>query len=98
MWQIKIHHLVWEEDFARINTAQQEHILKAIRKKLVLDPHAYGKPLRSEFVGLWRLRVEDYRVIYRIVQEKVVILVIKVGLRRDASVYDELFTRLKKLA
>ncbi|MDP2940224.1 MAG: type II toxin-antitoxin system RelE/ParE family toxin [Candidatus Omnitrophota bacterium] len=97
MWQIKIHRLVLESDFKKLTTFQQKLILKAIKKKLSLDPEGYGKPLSGEYAGLWRLRVEDYRVIYRILKEQVVVLVIKIGIRRDSKVYEELFSRLKKL-
>ncbi|MBL7130500.1 MAG: type II toxin-antitoxin system RelE/ParE family toxin [Candidatus Omnitrophica bacterium] len=98
MWQIKIHRLVLEEDFKKIPPSQQKLIIKRIKKKLTIDPQAYGKPLSGGFSGLWRLRIEDYRVIYRVLKEQVVVLVIKVGIRRDAQVYEELFSRLKKLA
>lgn len=97
MWQVKIHRLVLEEDFKKLAAFQQQTILKAIKKKLSLNPEAYGKALGGEFFGLWRLRVEDYRVIYRILKEEVVVLVIKIGIRRDSQVYEELFSRLKKL-
>ena len=97
MWQIKIHQLVLEADFKTISPAQQKIILKAIEKKLSLDPQNYGKPLRGEFSGYWRLRVEDYRVIYRVVKEEILVLVVKVGIRKDDRVYQEFFSRLKKL-
>ena len=97
MWQIKIHRLVLEADFKKITAFQQKLILKAIKKKLFFDPSAYGKPLSGDFSGLWRLRIEDFRVIYRIVKEQVLVLVIKVGIRKDSQVYEELFTRLRKL-
>jgi mRNA interferase RelE/StbE len=97
MWQIKIHRLVLKDDFKKIPPSEQKHILNAIQKKLTLDPQAYGQPLAGEFTGYWRLRVEDYRVIYRIVKEEIVVLEIKVGIRRDDAVYQDLFARLKKL-
>lgn len=97
MWLIKIHRLVLQQDFKSISSHQQKHILKVIRKKLSLDPEAYGKPLKGAFSGYWRLRVEDYRVIYRIVKEKVMVLVIKVGIRKDDKIYQELFSRLKRI-
>lgn len=97
MWQIKIHRLVLEEDFKKITAFKQKIILKAIKKKLSLNPQGYGKPLSGEFSGLWRLRIEDFRVIYRILKQEIVVLVIKVGIRKDFQVYDELFSRLKKI-
>lgn len=97
MWQIKIHQLVLETDFKAIPPPQQKVILKTIQKKLSIDPQNYGKPLRGEFSGYWRLRVEDYRVIYRILKGEILVLVVKVGIRKDDRVYQEFFSRLKKL-
>ena len=97
MWQIKIHPLVLEVDFKTIPRPQQKAILKAIQKKLTIDPQNYGQPLRGEFSGYWRLRVEDYRVIYRIINEQVLVRVVKIGIRKDDRVYQEFFSRLKKL-
>ena len=97
MWQIKIHQLVLDADFKTIPRSQQKTILKAIQKKLTIDPRNYGTLLRGEFSGYWRLRVEDYRVIYRIINEQVLVLVVKIGIRKDDQVYREFFSRLKKL-
>ena len=97
IWKIHIHKLVLTEDFAAISQTNKEAILKAIRKKLSLDPEGYSKPLVGEFKGLWRLRVGNYRVIYRIVKDEILVFVIKIGIRRDDKVYQELTTRLKKL-
>ena len=97
MWQIRIHQLVLESDFKTISLPQQKTILKTIEKKLSIDPQNYGKSLRGEFSGYWRLRVEDYRVIYRIVKEEILVLVVKIGIRKDDRVYQEFFSRLKKL-
>ena len=97
IWKVHIHKLVLSEDFAEIAQADQQVILKAVRKKLSIDPEGYSKPLTGEFKGLWRLHVGDYRVVYRIVKDEVLVFVIKVGIRRDDSVYQELSKRLKKL-
>ncbi len=97
VWKIKIHKLVLSEDFRSISFPGQKIILKDIRKKLSLNPKEYGKPLLGELKGYWRLRVKDYRVIYKIKEEFIEVLVIKVGIRRDEAVYKEIFSRLKKL-
>lgn len=97
MWQIKIHQLVLATDFKAIPLPQQKIILKVIQKKLSIDPKNYGRPLTGKFSGYWRLRVEDYRVIYRIINEQIVVLVVKIGIRKDDRVYQEFFSRLKKL-
>ncbi len=98
MWQIKINPLVLLEDFKNIDLPQQRNILRTIHKKLSVNPKAYGKPLTGEFSGYWRLRIGDYRVVYRILNDQVVVLVIKVGIRKDDRVYRELFSRLRRLS
>lgn len=43
-----------------------QRILRASETRLVTDPLRYGKPLRGDLTGLWKLRVGDYRVIYTV--------------------------------
>ncbi len=58
-------------------------IRKAIEKKLTADPVAFGKPLRHSLKGYRRLRVGDYRVIYKIVDDKILVLIIDVDHRKE---------------
>ena len=97
MWQVEIHPLVWEEDFRRLDPQARREITTAIRRKLTTHPTEFGKPLSGLLQGYWRLRVGAYRVIYRVESQRVVVLVIKVGIRRDAQVYLEMIPRLRKL-
>ncbi len=50
-------------------------------------PKQAGKALRSRLKGLWRYRVDKFRIICRIEEEQLVILVIEIG-KRD-EVYDD---------
>lgn len=56
-----------------------------IRKNLegCTDPHQHGKGLTANRSGQWRYRVGDYRIIADIQEEKVIILVLSIGHRRD---------------
>lgn len=96
-WRILFHPLVLKEDFPQIDTSEQIKILKAIRRKLSFDPSAFGKPLTGELKGYWRLRVGEYRVIYRIERSRIEVYVIKIGMRRDFEVYGEMLKRLKRI-
>ena len=97
MWQIKIHRLVVEEDFNKINKHDRHIILKTIYKKLSIAPEKYGSPLRSKLKGYWKLKISNYRIIYRIEKNTIKVLVLKVGIRRDEKVYKEMLLRMKKL-
>ena len=97
MWKIKIHRLVIDEDFKKINAHDQSIILKTLRKKLSLSPEKYDAPLRHNLKGFRKLKISDYRVIYKIEKEAIKVLVVKVGLRKDEKVYKEMMQRIKKL-
>lgn len=48
------------------------------------DPHRVGKPLREPLAPLWSARRGEYRVLYRILERRLVIEVVSVVHRRDA--------------
>ncbi len=76
-----------KKDYERIPPAIRDIIRKAIEKKLTVDPINFGKPLRYSLKGYRRLRVGDYRVIYKIDEGKVIVIIVDIDLRRD--IYEE---------
>ena len=63
-------------------------ILGWIRKNIegCDNPRVHGKGLTANRSGQWRYRVGDYRIITEIEDDKVMVLVLNVGHRRD--IYD----------
>ncbi len=63
----------------------QRIILEWIEKNLegCSDPRIQGKLLTANKKGQWRYRVGDYRIIAEIQDQKLIILVITIGHRRD---------------
>jgi mRNA interferase RelE/StbE len=47
------------------------------------DPRSQGKALTGPLGGLWRYRVGDYRIVCKIQDKKLVILVVAIDHRRD---------------
>lgn len=45
------------------------------------DPRRFGGPLRRDLSGLWKYRIGDYRVVCDIQEEKVLVLVLRIGHR-----------------
>lgn len=77
-------------DFAQrqikgLDPQTSERILDYLNDRLegCKNPRHFGEPLRANLAGLWRYRVGDYRVICRIEDERVVVLVLNIGHRRD---------------
>jgi len=62
-------------------------IKKAIEERLMIDPIGFGKPLRYSLKGHRRLRVADYRVVYRIESKTKSVIIIAIKHRKD--VYEE---------
>ena len=79
---------IWHEDALRdlreLDQARQKAIIDKVKTYLVKDPLSAGKRLRKEFKGLYRMRFEDYRVIYAIDRKEMTVIVARVKHRKDA--------------
>ena len=76
-------------ELRKLAAETQKMILRYLRERIAgsPDPREFGKPLRMNLAGLWRYRVGDYRLICRIEDNRFVVLVLKVGHRRE--VYED---------
>ena len=65
---------------------------------LAEDPEKKGKPLIAELDGYHSVRAvgQRYRIIYRIDNEKVIVLVVAAGIRKESDKKD-IYTLAKKL-
>lgn len=88
-WNAAYHADVPTVDLPKIPKNIQARIKKAIELRLLQNPLATREPLRKSLKGHRKLRVGDYRVIYRVQGNEVFILII--GHRRD--VYEKVFSR-----
>ncbi len=70
-----------ENFFRKLEKKEQERIAKKF-SELEKNPEL-GKPLTANLAGLWSLRFGDYRAIYAIKHNELVILVLKLGHRKD---------------
>jgi len=78
------------EDLPLIDKKTKERIRKAIEERLQTAPHEYGKPLRKSLKGYWKLRVGDYRVVFKVTGSEVWIL----GIRHRKSIYMDIEARM----
>ena len=69
-------------ELAQIDRRDLERISYAI-DRLAERPHA-GYLLKGNFRGLRRLRVGHYRVVYEVLDNELVVLVVRVAHRREA--------------
>lgn len=70
------------KELQRLPTNAQERLTAAI-DGLAVEPLA-GTLLKGGLRGLRRLRVGDYRIVYEVLDDELVVLVIRVAHRREA--------------
>jgi len=76
IFAIVYHTAVISEDIPKLPTVWKQKIRKAIETKLTSHPDVYGKPLRRSLANYRKLRVGDYRVIFRIEKKTIKIFAI----------------------
>jgi mRNA interferase RelE/StbE len=65
-FELRYHPDVRDVDIPQLNETLKKRIKKAIEERLSISPHQYGDPLRKTLKGYWKLRVGDYRVVYKV--------------------------------
>lgn len=75
----------FERDFKKLDRYTRRIMKAWIEKNLVgcEDPRLHGKALTADRRGQWRYRIGDYRLICLIEDDKLVILALSVGHRRE---------------
>lgn len=75
----------FKKEFRKLDGYTQKMIRGWINKTLVEtnDPRIHGKALMGNLAGLWRYRIGDYRLIAEIKDDKLSILAISIGHRRE---------------
>lgn len=71
-----------EREIRKLSPAVQIWILDVL-EALALDPRPHGVKKLAGFNDVWRLRAGDYRVIYRVSDEELVVTVVRAGHRRE---------------
>ena len=73
------------KELRKLGRTEAARIITTLEKRIAVldDPRTLGSALTGELGGLWRWRIGDYRVIARIEDECITILVVRIGHRRE---------------
>ena len=73
------------KELRKLDKQAQREILRYFRERIATDedPRRFGKALSRDLAGLWRYRVHNYRMICTIEDDKLIVLVLRVGHRKD---------------
>ena len=73
------------KELRKLDRTAAARIIQTLEQRIATldDPRSIGSALVGEHVGYWRWRIGEYRVIARIEDERITILVVRVAHRRE---------------
>ena len=84
-WQIEFDPSAVKE-LAKLDKPVARRIVQFLRERIapLTDPRSLGEALRGDELGsFWKYRLGDYRVVAEIIDRRVVIIVVRIGHRRE---------------
>jgi mRNA interferase RelE/StbE len=74
-----------QQQLDKLDKADARRIAKFLYERVgrLNDPRQIGEPLQGTLIGLWRYRVGDYRIICTLEHDRLVVLVLRIGHRRE---------------
>lgn len=84
IWKVSLSKSAAKE-LRRLSSVLQDDILRYLRERIETneDPRRFGKPLSYDKNGLWCYRIQNIRVICKIYEDELSVLVVRVGHRKD---------------
>jgi mRNA interferase RelE/StbE len=76
-----------ERQLRKIAEREQVRVLRFLEERIGVaeDPRRLGEALKGWASNLWRYRVGDFRIIVKIEDQRITILVLEVGHRREIN-------------
>lgn len=73
-----------DDELLRLDKPVRERIRKYVKDlEKLANPRLRGEPLSSNLSGFWKYRVGDYRLVCRIQDKELLVLVVKIGHRSE---------------
>lgn len=70
-----------EKQLKKIPISELKKIFDFLKKEVSANPRAYGKPLKGNLREYWRYRIGIHRIIVKIDDEQMTVLVVRIGHR-----------------
>ena len=83
MFEVVYFPRVSKEDIPSLPSKIRVRIKKAIEERLRTHPVEFGKPLQYSWIGHRRMRVGDYRIVYKIDIKNRRVIVVLIKHRKD---------------
>ena len=85
VWNIEFERAA-EKELDKIESQDARRILRFLSERIIVaeDPRSFGEALKgSRYANLWKYRVGDYRLICRIEDQNIKIIIVNIGNRRE---------------
>lgn len=78
-----------QKQFEKLDKQSQKKVQSYLNKDILNleHPKLFGKALRNNKIGLWRYRVDKFRIICKLEENKLIILIVAIA-KRDV-VYED---------
>jgi len=90
-YNLKYHPAVKKSDLPKIDKKNRIMIKRAIEKRLAIHPEIYGRPLQRTLKGHWKLRVGDYRIVFKVSDNDICVF----GIIHRKDVYKQIESRIR---
>jgi len=80
-WEIRVGKKA-QKELDRVPIQYQKRILATL--SVIAEDHFAGKKLKGKLSGLYSYRVWPYRIIYKVYEKQLLILIIRIGHRQQA--------------
>ncbi|HEY7301290.1 MAG TPA: type II toxin-antitoxin system RelE/ParE family toxin [Xanthobacteraceae bacterium] len=83
-WRVEFHSAA-VRDLRKLGADAESRVLRYLRERIASsgDPRRFGHALTGDRGGLWRYRVGGYRIVAEIEDDRFVVLVVRIGHRRQ---------------
>jgi len=88
-FRLTYHPDVKKVDLPKIDMKNRAMIKRALEERLTTQPELYGKPLQRTLKGYWKMRVGNYRIVFKISETDVLVL----GIIHRRDVYQKIRKR-----
>ncbi len=88
-FSVSYHKEVVKYDIPALPADMKDRVKSAIESKLTTHPEKYAVSLRRTLKGYWKLRIGDYRVVFEIDRNLIIIL----GIGHRKNIYERMKIR-----
>lgn len=83
-WRIEFESAA-EKELAKLGREPARRIIAFLRSRVasLADPRSIGEALKGPFAGYWKYRVGDDRVVCRIEDDRITIVIVRIGHRKE---------------